>query len=176
MRAHSHWQLINDGGIEVKQAITTIIAAGLLLLSGCTQPETANTATTPTATPAATVAPTAAAAQSGDLAKAAEDLDKAIRELQDKNYRGALDWINGAHKEVTAVLNASDTPAAVKSGVETANTDLDNVKALVEKKDPTAEKSLKAALAQITKLAERLNAEAAKAAKGAAEKTVPKKQ
>jgi len=168
----------------VKQAIVTTIAAGLLgallALSGCSQPETANTVTTPTATPAATPAPTAEAAQSGDLQKATEQLDKALRELQDKNYRGALDWINGARKEVTAVLNASNTPASLKTSVETANTDLDNVKALVEKKDPTAEKSLNAVSAQITKLAERLNAEAAKdktdATKGTAEKTVPKKQ
>jgi len=170
----------------VKQAIVTIIAVGLLgallALSGCSQPETANTATTPTVTPAAaTPAPAAAAAaQSGDLQQAVEKLEKALRELQDKNYRGALDWINGAHKEVTAVLNDSNTPALVKPNVETANTDLDKVKALVEKKDTTAEKSLNAALAEITKLAERLNAEAAKdkmgATKGAAEKTVPKKQ
>ncbi len=163
----------------MKQAIVTTIAVGLLgtllALSGCSQPETANTA--PTATPAAAT-PAPAAAQGGDLQQAVEKLEKAIRELQDKNYRGALDWINGAHKEVTAVLNDSNTPALVKPNVETANTDLDKVKALVEKKDPTAEKSLNAALAEITKLAEHLNAEAAKAAatKGAAEKTVPKKQ
>ena len=167
----------------MKQAIVTIIAVGLLgallALSGCSQPETANTTTTPTATPAAAT-PAPAAAQSGDLQQAVEKLEKALRELQDKNYRGALDWINGAHKEVTAVLNDSNTPALVKPNVETANTDLDKVKALVEKKDPTAEKSLNAALAEITKLAERLNAEAAKdkmgATKGAAEKTVPKKK
>ena len=166
----------------MKQAIVTIIAVGLLgallALSGCSQPETANTATTPTATPAAAT-PAPAAAQSGDLQQAVEKLEKALRELQDKNYRGALDWINGAHKEVTAVLNDSNTPALVKPNVETANTDLDKVKALVEKKDPTAEKSLNAALAEITKLAERLNAEAAKdkmgAPKGTAEKTAPKK-
>ena len=166
----------------MKQAIVTTFAIGLLALSGCSLPETAKTATTPTPTPAATTtAPTAEAAQSGDLQKAAEQLDKSLGELQNKNYRGALDWLNGAQKEVTATLNNLNEPASVKTSLEQAKVELDQVKALIEKRDPTAEKSLNAALTQITKLAERvesLNVEKDKAgaAKGTGEKTVPKKQ
>jgi hypothetical protein len=179
--ARSHWQLINDGGIEVKQAIVYSISAGLLgvtlALAGCSQPEMATTATTPTATPTvATPAPTAEAAKSGNLQKAAEDLEKALSELQEKNYRGSLDWLNGAHKEVTGTLNNLNAPAPVKTSVEQANAEIEKIKALVEKKDPAAEKSLNAAIAQVTKLAERVQSLNTEAAKGAAEKSVPKKQ
>lgn len=166
----------------MKQAIVTTLAAGLLLLAGCSLPETSKTTTTPTPA-AATPAPTAEAARSGDLQKAAEELEKSLGELQNKNYRGALDWLNSAQKEVAATLNTLNAPASVKTSLELAKAELDKVKALVEKRDPTAEKSLNAAYTQISKLAEQvqsLNTEPAKdkagAAKGAAEKTVPKKQ
>ena len=164
----------------MKQAIVTTLAAGLLLLAGCSLPETSKTAATPTPA-AATPAPTAETVRSGDLQKAAEELEKSLGELQNKNYRGALDWLNSAQKEVAASLNTLNVPASVKTSVELAKAELDKVKALVEKRDPTAEKSLNAAYTQISKLAERvqsLNTETTGASetKGTAEKTAPKKQ
>lgn len=158
----------------MKQAIVTTFAAGLLALTGCALPETSKTATSPTPA-AATPAPPATPAQSGDLQKAAEVLEKSLGELQNKNYRGALDWLNSAQKEVTATLNTLNAPAPLKTSLELARAELDKVKALVEKRDPTAEKSLNAAYAQVGKLAERVQAldtEATSAggAKGAAGK------
>jgi hypothetical protein len=160
----------------VKQAIAITIAASLLALTGCSSPEISKTATTPTP---ATPAPTATAAQSGDLQKAAEELEKSLGELQNKNYRGALDWLNSTQKEVTATLINLNAPASVKTSVELAQAELDKVKALIEKRDPTAEKSLTAAYTQISKLAERvqsLNIEATKEKADTGEKAVPKKQ
>jgi hypothetical protein len=139
----------------MKKAFIGLFFSFALVLSACTQePAATNTAPSPTPVAAvATPAPTATPVDYvGGLMAAKTDLEKALTEVKAKNYTAAVESLDGAHKGLSAL--AASAPVLLKSGLETAGTGLESAKALIEKKDKGAEKSLTGLIASVTKLAD----------------------
>jgi hypothetical protein len=141
----------------LKKTLNVLISAsllgGALAFTGCSEapkPESA----APVATPAPVASAPVEAKPAGDLGKAKEGLEKAVTELKAKNYAAALSSVDAAGKELTAVATNSSLPAPIKETIAKASTNLEPIKALIEKKDASAEKSLMASIASLGKLSE----------------------
>ena len=130
--------------------VSASLLGGALALVGCS--EAPKVEPTPAPVALATVAPTEAPKPAGDLGMARKSLENAVIELKAKNYTGAVSMVDAASKELTAVATNSNLPAQVKESLVKASANLAPLKALIEKKDAGAEKSLMASLATITKL------------------------
>jgi hypothetical protein len=133
----------------IKQAFFSSLLGAMFVFAGCSQPpQPASAPASPS--PTATVAE---APRSGDMLQAKEDLTKALTEAQNRNYRGALDLVNSAHKELTAVAaNNPNLPDAVKTSLEQAGAGLEKLRPLLEQRDKTVDKMLTAAITNIDKL------------------------
>lgn len=118
----------------------------LLGCSEATKPE-------PTPAPIQAVAPVAVSTPAtGDMNKVKTHLETGLTALKAKNYADAATAVDAAGKELTAVAGNANLPAAIKATVAKTSESLAPLKALIEKKDPNAEKSLTASLAGIGKL------------------------
>ena len=146
------------------------LLGGALTFTGCSEPPKPEP--TPMATPApmAMATPAEAPKPAGDLGAAKVSLEKAVVELKAKNYAGAASAVDAASTELTAMAANSSLPDAVKSSITKAAANLAPLKALIEKKDASAEKGLMASVASLGKLADMTKAlaGAGDAAKGAA--------
>lgn len=141
----------------MRQSLNLMVAAsllgGALTFAGCSE---APKPEPPSATPApvAMATPAEAPKPAGDLGAARKSLENTAIELKAKNYAGATNAVNAASKEIMAVAANSSLPEPVKKSITQAGASLEPLKALIEKKDPGAEKGLMASLASISKLTE----------------------
>ncbi len=141
----------------MKQSLNLLVSAsllgGVLTFAGCSE---APKPEPPPATPApvAIATPVEAPKPAGDLSAAKVSLEKAVTELKAKNYAGAASAVDAASTELTAMAANSSLPDAVKGSITKAAANLAPLKALIEKKDASAEKGLMASVASLGKLAE----------------------
>ncbi len=138
----------------MKKVFIGFLFACSVILVGCSSTETATTTTpSPTVAPvAATPAPTAAPVDyAASVTKAKEDVEKAVTEYKAKNYTGAVESLDSAHKGLVAISEGA--PATLKSGLETAGKGIESAKALVEKKDAKAGTTLSGLVSSLTALA-----------------------
>jgi hypothetical protein len=138
----------------MKKAFIGFLFACSVILVGCSSPETASTTTpSPTVAPvAATPAPTAAPVDyAASVTKAKEDVEKALTEYKAKNYAGAVESLESAHKGLVAI--SANAPAMLKSGLETAGKGIESAKAMVEKKDSKVGTTLSNLVTSLTSLA-----------------------
>ncbi len=126
----------------MKQSLNLLVSVsllgGALTFLGCSEAPKP----TPMATPAPVAVTTSAEAPkpAGDLGVAKVSLEKAVVELKAKNYAGAASNVGAASNELTAMAANSNLPDAVKGSITTAAANLAPLKALIEKKDASAEK------------------------------------
>jgi hypothetical protein len=117
-----------------------------LLFAGCAKRDAASS-TGPSPTPSASATPK----PTGDLILAKEDLDLAMGELLNKNFRGALDYLEPARGEVVAAASAANDKQ--RTELESIATSLASIKGLLEARDADAEKELRKTTARVDKLA-----------------------
>jgi hypothetical protein len=137
----------------MKQAFIGLIFTFALVLSACTSEPAATTTTAPSPSPVAAAAPEPTATPVdyvAGLMTAKTGIEKALADVKAKDYTAAVESLDGAHKGLTG-LSAS-APVLLKGGLETAGKGIETAKALVEKKDKGAEKSLTGLVASLTKL------------------------
>ena len=118
-----------------------------LLLGGCGKRETSPSGSS-SSKPSATATPK----PTGDLILAKEHLDQAMGELLNKNFQGALDYLEPGRSEVLAAANAA-TDSKKRAELESIATSLASIRGLVEARDAEAEKDLRKATARVDKLA-----------------------
>ena len=116
-----------------------------LLPAGCKRDGT--TSAGPAAKPSATATPK----PTGDLILAKEDLDLAMGELLNKNFKGALDYLEPGRAEVVAAATAASDKQ--RPELESIATSLASIRGLLEARDPEAEKLLRKTTARVDKLA-----------------------
>ncbi len=118
----------------------------VLLFAGCKQKSA--TSADSSAKPSATATPK----PTGDLILAKEDLDQAMGELLNKNFRGALDYLEPARGEVVAAAAAA-TDEKQRTELQSIATSLASIRGLLEARDADAEKQLRKTTARVDKLA-----------------------
>lgn len=156
----------------MNQSLNLLISAsllgGALTFIGCSEAPKPEPMATPA--PVAAATPAEAPKPAGDLSAAKMSLEKAVTELKAKNYSGATSAVDAASKEIMAVAANSSLPEPVKQSITQVGTSLEPLKALIEKKDPGAEKGLMASVASLGKLADmtKMLSGASTAATGAA--------
>jgi PBP1b-binding outer membrane lipoprotein LpoB len=117
-----------------------------LLSAGCGKRDSASSSS-PSPKPSATASPK----PTGDLILARDDLDSAMGELLNKNFRGALDYLEPARGEVIAAAAAAKDKQ--RTELESIATSLASIKGLLEARDADAEKQLRKTTARVEKLA-----------------------
>ena len=120
-----------------------LLISGLLLLGACARRGT-------TSTTAVVSAPAESKTSlAGDLALAQDRLNRAASELENKNEYSALEYIGIAHDEMEmAAREAGEDDAQIESAIS----DLDAVKAMIEKHEGQAQNSLTKVIEKVSQL------------------------